>query len=396
MQPLELRDLREFYRSFLEDDIIPYWCKHGIDREYGGFTNCMLDDGTQISDDKYMWSQGRGLWTFSHYYAHFNRDDEPRRIAEGTRDFLLRYARDERGEWAYRLSRTGECLESSTSIYGDIFAAYGLHEYARATDDEETFDVAADTMRKVMERIRRPDFTDVAPFVLKPGYKLQGVFFLTLSVLTPLLEDRPDPEFEEAAAWCVHQIVDKHMDPVRKINIEMLDPNDEPADFPQGRDYVPGHGVECAWILMFEARRVRDEALMRKALTILRWHLEKGWDEEFGGLFWWLNIDGETPFEKNWAYKLWWPHSESLLACLLGYELSGEAWCMDWYWRIHEYSFDTFSDRENGEWHQRMDRHGHLTTETLVLPVKDPFHLPRAVMFSVEILDRVLSVGRRA
>lgn len=394
MQRLSFEDLRELYRSFLEDDIIPYWFKHGIDREYGGFTNCILDDGTQISDDKYMWSQGRGLWTFSHYYAHFNRSDEVREIIDKTCDFLLRYARNEQGEWAYRLSRTGEHLESSTSIYGDIFAAYGLQEYARATDNQEVSDVAVATMHKIMERIHRPDFTDVAPFELKPGYKLQGVFFLTLSALTPVLEDRPDPELEEAAAWCVHRIVDKHMDPVRKINIEMLDPNDEPADFPQGRDYVPGHGVECAWFMMFEARRKQDDEMLQSALTILRWHLERAWDDEVGGLFWWLNIDGEEPYEKNWSYKLWWPHSEALLACLLGYELSGEAWCMDWYWKIHEYAFKTFPDRENGEWHQRMDRYGKLTTETLVLPVKDPFHMPRAVLFNIEILDRMLARGK--
>ena len=390
MQPMELKNLREFHRSFFQNNLIPYWYKHGIDHELGGFTNCIQDDGTQISDDKYMWSQGRGLWTFAHYYRHYDRSDTPRKIVEKTRDFLLEHARDEKGEWAYRLSRTGERLERSTSIYGDIFAAYGVHECARALEDDETFDVAAVTMRKVMERIRQPDFTDVAPFVLKPGYRLQGVFFLTLSVLTPLLEDRQDAQFEEDAAWCVQRIVDKHMDPVRRLNVEMLDPDDAPADFPQGRDYVPGHGVECAWILMLEARRKNDEELLRKALTILRWHLEVGWDEECGGIFWWLNIDGEEPFEKNWTYKLWWPHAESLLACILGYELSGEAWCMDWYWKMHEYSFNTFTDRENGEWHQRMDRHGNLTTETLVLPVKDPFHLPRAVMFCIESLDAIL------
>ena len=391
MQPMSFEDLREFHRAFLQDDLIPYWYKHGIDMELGGFTNCIQDDGTQITDDKYMWSQGRGLWTFAHYCQHYDRGDTPRQITEKTRDFLLEHARDEKGEWAYRLSRTGERLERSTSIYGDIFAAYGLHECARALKDDETFDVAVATMRRVMERIRQPDFTDVAPFELKPGYKLQGVFFLTLSVLTPLLEDRPDPQFEDDAAWCVHRIVDKHMDPTRKLNVEMLDPDDGPADFAQGRDYVPGHGVECAWILMLEARRKNDDELLRKALTILRWHLEVGWDEECGGIFWWLNIDGEEPFEKNWTYKLWWPHAESLLACILGYELSGESWCMEWYWKMHEYSFKTFTDRESGEWHQRMDRHGNLTTETLVLPVKDPFHLPRAVMFCIESLDAILA-----
>jgi len=391
MEVTKLRDLHGFYSDFLRKNILPYWDRHGLDREYGGFLNCMKDDGTLISEDKYMWSQGRGLWTFSHVHRLYSDNDSYRPFIDLTRDFLVGMAYDENGDCSNRLSRTGERLDGPLSIYSDIFTAYGLTEHYLATGDRDSLEAARKSAHRIAWRIRQPDFDAVAPFKLMAGCHLQGVLFLSINMLTPLLTEVDDPELEEEAARCVRLITDYHMDEKREINIETLGPDWREVDFLQGRDYVPGHGIECAWVLMLEAQRKGDDKLMETALKILRWHLEKCWDEEYGGIFWWLNIDGETPFEKNWQYKLWWPHSESLLALMLAIEISGDAYWMEWFDKIHDYSFRTFSDEENGEWMQRLDRAGKPTSKTLVLPVKDPFHLPRAIMFVIESLERQIN-----
>jgi N-acylglucosamine 2-epimerase len=41
---------------------------------------------------------------------------------------------------------------------------------------------------------------------------------------------------------------------------------------------------------------------------------------------------------------------------------------------------------EVGEWRQRLDRKGKPMTTVVALPVKDPFHLPRALILSLEVL----------
>ena len=383
-----LKKVREKYRDVLFNNIIPYWNKHGRDLEYGGFLNCMEDDGTLISEDKYMWSQGRGLWTFSHLYKDYSPDGDNFTFIKKTRDFLVKNGLDKNGDWSNRLSRTGERLDGPISIYSDIFTAIGLTEYFHATGDCESLYFAQATARRVAWRIQQPDFDATAPFKIKPGYRLQGVLFLSLNMLTPLLKEGSDTELE--AERCVRTILDHHMDEARKINIEMLTPDLKVTDFAEGRDYVPGHGVECAWLLMHEALRREDDNLIDTALKILRWHLEVSWDEEYGGIYWWLNIDGEEPYNKNWQCKLWWPHAESLLALMLAYELTGDEYWLDWFKKVEDYSFKTFSDKENGEWVQRLDRKGNKITETLVLPVKDPFHYPRAVMYVIESLDRMI------
>ena len=88
--------------------------------------------------------------------------------------------------------------------------------------------------------------------------------------------------------------------------------------------------------------------------------------------------------------KLWWPHTEALYALLLAYEQTGDREFLDWYDRIHEYSFRHYPVTEHGEWTQNLDREGKPIEDIVCLPVKDPFHLPRALIYCLEVLDRLI------
>ena len=80
-------------------------------------------------------------------------------------------------------------------------------------------------------------------------------------------------------------------------------------------------------------------------------------------------------------------------ALLLSHECCGEPWCLDWYWRVHHWSFAHFPDTEHGEWRQRLDRQGDVLDRYIALPVKDPFHLPRAVIYILDVLERLRAAG---
>ena len=50
-------------RRQLEQVILPYWLKHGIDEVHGGFHTCFDNRGrTRTGTDKFTWSQGRFVW----------------------------------------------------------------------------------------------------------------------------------------------------------------------------------------------------------------------------------------------------------------------------------------------------------------------------------------------
>jgi N-acylglucosamine 2-epimerase len=149
---------------------------------------------------------------------------------------------------------------------------------------------------------------------------------------------------------------------------------------------MPGHAIESMWFLMHVAHRRNDMEMIRQAAEVIRWHLEAGWDREYGGIFLGVDAEGNTPFLPYAERKVWWPHTEALYALLLAHHFTGERWCEEWYERVHEWSFSHFDMPGVGEWRQRLDRRGCPSTDVVALPVKDPFHLPRAIILILELL----------
>ena len=380
--------LHKLYRELLLDGIAPFWLRHGIDTEHGGVLSCMTEDGRVMSGDKYIWSQARSVWTFS---ALYNRVDANPRYLDAARNsvrFLLAHGRDAQGRWVYRTDREGHVIEGATSIYSDAFAVYGLSEYCRARRDEQLLRLAAETLRSARTRFESPEFRETAPHTLGRGRKTHGVPMIFLEVAGEFARTTGDRWAEELADNCGALIMNRFVRPQRKLLVEFLDANYEELPPPEGTAVTPGHAIESMWFVMHWARRRGDAAMIARAAEVIRWHLEAGWDPEYGGLF--LNIDaeGHPPFLPHAEVKAWWPHTEALYALLLAWELTGERWCLEWYERMHEWSFAHFAMPETGEWRQRCDRAGNPMDEFIALPVKDPFHLPRAATLIVELLQQ--------
>ena len=70
-------------------------------------------------------------------------------------------------------------------------------------------------------------------------------------------------------------------------------------------------------------------------------------------------------------------------------EMCGDPVFLDWHERVRRYSYERFEDREHGEWRQRLDRTGEPIAKVVALPVKDPFHLPRALIYCMDVLERL-------
>jgi N-acylglucosamine 2-epimerase len=113
--------------------------------------------------------------------------------------------------------------------------------------------------------------------------------------------------------------------------------------------------------------------------------LELGWDERFGGLLLAIDIDGvEPPYWKNGDCKPWWVAVEALVATAYAYRHCGEAWCLRWHKRVRDFAFSHYPV-PTGEWTPWVDRQGRRM-QNAVLPVKDPFHLPRGLMHLTDVL----------
>jgi N-acylglucosamine 2-epimerase len=212
------------------------------------------------------------------------------------------------------------------------------------------------------------------------------IFSLVFTELGRLLND---PNIIQAGLYHAVEVMDAFRRPEKQLLYEFVNLDNSLIDTPQGRSIVPGHAIESMWFMLHIFQFVGDNARLEQAVETIRWHLEFGWDNEFGGLFHARDAARGEPWWRFAQAKLWWPHTESLYALLLAYEISGQPWCLDWFGRVHNYAFSHYPVSPHGEWTQKLDRRGQKITQTVALPVKDPFHLPRALILCIEVLKRL-------
>jgi N-acylglucosamine 2-epimerase len=385
---MDTTSLYRQYRELLLDGIVPFWAQHGVDAEHGGVLSCMQEDGTSISTEKYIWSQARWVWVCAALYNRIEQRPEFLAWARATIEFLLRHGRDEQGRWVYHTTREGLVLEGATSIYSDCFVVYGLSEYCRAVPDPELLGLARSTFASIRQRIEAPGFAETAPYALPPNRRNHGVPMILTEVASELARTTGDAAIELAANEYAARVMRHFVRPQRRCLLEFLDRDYREVPATEGTFVMPGHAIESMWFVIHHALRRNDQATVRRAVEVIRWHLELGWDKPYGGLFLGVDAEGHPPFMPHADTKLWWPHTEALYALLLARSLTHEPWCDEWYERLHEWSFAHFSMREVGEWRPRQDRQGDPHQKNVALPVKDPFHLPRSVILAIQLLSQ--------
>jgi len=201
----------------------------------------------------------------------------------------------------------------------------------------------------------------------------------------------PNERFEDDLSRSTDSILQRHWKPELHALLENVAADGSAMlDLPEGRMLLPGHAIESAWMILEIAAKRGDQHLLQTAVDIVLASLERGWDQEYGGLKYVVNIDGTPTHELGANLKLWWPHCEALYAILLAWSLTGRQDLWNWYHKLHEYSFSHFPDNEHGEWFGYLDRSGTPIWTAKANGWKGFFHLPRALLRCYRLLDQLL------
>lgn len=379
-----------FFEKHLLNEVVPFWERHAWDSSNGVLRTCIEDNGTVVSSDVYLWSQLRAIWTFSALFNRIQPRQEWLDIARGLFEFCCKHGRDSEGRWCYRLSPQGEILDGPISIYTDGFALYGLCEYYRATQDERARQLAFQTFNNVHKRLAVVGSYQTAPYVIPEGAKAHAIAMVFSYFFHEMGRTFDDPDILRAGLAHARDVMNEFLQSDSGLVLEYITLNGKVLPGAEGRIVVPGHAIESMWFQMQIFRDYDDHEMIRKAISAIQRHLEFGWDSEHGGIFLGGDSDGQPPIWQNWDKKIWWPHTEALYALVRAKEYSHEPWIEEWFSKVFEYSFTHFCNKEHGEWTQRLDRFGNKITEVVALPVKDPFHLPRALILAIESLERQL------
>ncbi len=380
-----------FLRDHLLKEILPFWLRHAMDPDDGGINTCIADDGSLLNREKWLWSQWRAVWVFSRLHRQLPEAGDWLATARSIFHCARRGWLEAEDGWALLLGPDGSVLRGCESLYVDGFALYGLTEYLAATGDPEAEALARATAEAVLRKLKLPhDQIPHFPYPVPPGARVHGLPMMFSLIFWELGLQLGEEPYRRAALDMAEEIFSRFYDPERDLVLERISADGSPYPPPLGTAVIPGHVIEDMWFQIHIARDREDWERVRLATRLIRRHLERGWDTEAGGGIL-LAVDADGGEEIGWKFadsKLWWPHTEALYALLLAHEHSGEPWCLEWYDRVADYSFEHFPVEEHGEWRQKLDRHGKPFAETVALPVKDPFHLPRALLLCIETLDR--------
>lgn len=384
-----IEELLELYRHTLFDDVVPFWLNNSVDRKHGGFLNCLDRDGSVYNTDKAMWIQCRAIWMFAKLYNEVERKPEWLEVARNGYDFIRKHGFDADGRMFFVVTRDGKPLRRSRYLFTETFGVIACAEYSRAACDENALEKARDLYRLIVDMHRNPGRLTPKIIPETRTTRAHGMSMILLATTQELRRVLEDPLHKEVIDQSLHDVLNFFVKPEEKALFEVVGPNGERLHSPEGRCINPGHAIETSWFMMHESRHRNDPSLLNSALDVLRWSLELGWDKEFGGLLYFVDIEGKPAEQLEWDMKLWWPHTEALYALLLAYYLTGDSFYEEWYARVHQWSFGHFPDSQYGEWFGYLHRDGSLASQLKGSMWKGPFHLPRALLYGWKLLEEL-------
>ncbi len=393
----KLVEARQWVRKELEA-CADFWLKNGLDRKHGGVYTCLDREGKIFSTDKSVWMQGRCGWTYAYLCKVYGVKPEWLEASKSCIDFLENHCINHKagGRLYFTVTEDGKPLRQRRYCFSEAFYCIANAEYYGITGEKEH-----------LERARRAydmywnlnhgmaDPTGMGPKTepeTRTGRAL-GIPMILLNV-TGVLK-RVDPEnaalYDARANECVEDIFKYHVKPELKCTLENVAPDGEARlYYTEGRMVNPGHDIECSWFLMDRANETGDKELHKKAIEVFDYAFEAGWDNEFGGILYFIDCLGNPPEAYEHDMKLWWPHNEALIASLMIYRDTGNEKYLDIFYQILDYCKKYFADEPYGEWYGYLRRDGNPTQPACKgSTFKGPFHVPRCLALVDQMLGEI-------
>lgn len=386
----EIEEIAKNTRKQLLEENIPFWENRILDVEYGGYFNTFNKKGERVDDVKVGWFVGRDMNTFSALYRKIQPQKKWLDIAKQGYDFLETSFYAGEGRFNKLLSRKGEVLEGTTSIFTDFFAVKGLFEYLKAIENpsEEQLEKAKFLADKLFENIKKDEI--LSREGIKPGWQKHAINFMTLLVA---LESRElfGNFYEDILRECVQKSLYEFVDDELKAPFENVKIGGTPELIGEGRLVDAGHTMESLWFSMIAGEVLNEVSWKKRAAEILDWVIERCYDEEKGGFYQHVDVENMEPEEEflvtnysghpaAWNSKIWWVQAEGLNALFMSALLNENEKHFTYFKKLYTYVEKLFRDKEYGEWYSILDRNGGVVCDYKGFELKGPYHITRCLM----------------
>lgn len=400
-----MQDLRKSVEAELQADILPFWLRHTIDEEYGGFRGQIANDlSVDPHAGKGLILNARILWTFAKAYS-FYRDPVYLSAARRAYEYICRHFWDEEfGGVYWMVDYRGRPLDTKKRIYAQAFTVYALAEYAHATGNPEAIDRAMSLVAQIelaghdsahagyFETYER-DWTLAADQRLSDAdmdeKKSMNTHLHMLEAYTTLLRHLEDVTVRFRLRELIEIFLKYIIDPATHHLILFFDeewrPRSEKISF--------GHDIECSWLLCEAAQVLGDKDVLRRvraaAVSMAQAVYEQALDAD-GGLLYEAEKTEAGPAEIVDSDKHWWPQAEAVVGFLNAYELSGRQHLLQAAKKSWAFIEGHIVDHEHGEWFWLVSRDGVPDTRQDKVGLwKCPYHNSRTCFEVMERMERL-------
>jgi len=331
----------------LLENILPFWMRHTVDRENGGFYGKVDCDGhVDREAPRASVINSRILWTFS---AACRLVGAPyRATADWAYDYIVdKFWDPEYGGVYWMLDHKGNPLSDRKQIYAQAFAVYAMAEYYRATGKPESLEFAQRLFRLIEDHSRDAvwkgyleargrEWGALEDMRLSEkdlnSPKSMNTHLHVMEAYTNLLRVWRDPELEarqkELLEVTMDRIVDNSTGHFKLFFDNQWNSLTEHVSF--------GHDIEGSWLIQEAAEVLGDRALVDRArklaLRMAETVYAEGLDKD-GSLFYEADSNGVMIDPK----KHWWAQAEAVVGFYNAFQLSGHEHFLDQSYRVWEY-----------------------------------------------------------
>lgn len=351
-------------------------------------------DGSLLDTDKAVWIQGRATWLLSTLYNTVEPREEWLEGAALGFKYLRDYCFDTDGRMFFHMTREGLPIRKRRYFFSETFFVIAAAAYAKASGLQEPLDMAREVFGRCISYMEHPEQLE-PKFTINRQLRGIGVPMIMMNTAQQVRETIQDERCDDLITACIRQIETYFVKDDIRCVMESVNLDGTICDHIDGRLLNPGHAIEGAWFILHESqRRNGDSHLESLGCRMLDYMLERGWDEEHGGIFYFRDVY-HLPVQEYWHdMKFWWPHNEAIIATLLAYCITGEDKYAGWHKQIHDYAYSKFYDPVHGDWFGYLHRDGRISQTAKGNLFKGPFHLPRQEWYCAQLLEKHLGTTK--
>lgn len=396
----EMEQIARECRTFLLEQIMPFWTERVTDPQHGGYWTCFDSEGKRYDDRKSGWFLGRVLYMYSVLCQEFGPRPEWLEVAKAGYDFLPKaYVGD--GRFANMLSADGQQLEGACSIFTDHFIIKGLMNYLYTLGDQAPADAVQKTkelLDRLLEHVQDPEILRME--CPDERFQKHAVNFMTLAVLTEstkLFGDTYSFRLRENVYRSLYHFASDQL----QAPMEYIAPDGKALPVGPGRLIDAGHTMESLWFAMEAAPILHVPEWNARAEQVLDWVIRHCWDETYGGFYQHVDYERGTPEEPylvtdyegtnvGWDEKIWWVQAEGLIALCMSAVVNQNEEHWQRFVQLYQYVRKYFIHPQTGEWYSFLHRDGSLLSDLPGSMHKGPYHVPRCLMMLHRTLHEAL------